>query len=131
MAQTQVNLDLDTTSVTISSDVPTTVELTTDVTNISISAAIPSATFSAENISFTPYGGISSTNVGGALNELINQFYRSDDEPTDADEGDLWYDLDDDLLKAYVETTPGNTEWITLLQAGADDNMLLLDGGSF
>jgi hypothetical protein len=42
-------------------------------------------------------------------------------------EGDLWYDTDDDELKVYR-----GTQWQTLAGAGGDvETMMSLDGGSF
>ena len=70
-----------------------------------------------------------STNVQAALDELAGDFFVQDGTPSGSqlNEGDLWYDTDDDELKVYRGTT-----WQTLAGAGGDaETMLTLDGGSF
>tara|TARA_E500000318_G_C3495149_1_gene186065 strand:- start:98 stop:490 length:393 start_codon:yes stop_codon:yes gene_type:complete len=69
--------------------------------------------------------------VANALGVLADQFFRSDSAPTGSnlEEGDLWYDTDDDQLMVYRETSPGNLEFVPLAQATGTMNNL--DGGLF
>jgi len=69
--------------------------------------------------------------VANALGVLADQFFRSDTAPTGSnlEEGDLWYDTNDDQLMVYRETSPSNFEFVPLASAtGTMDN---LDGGGF
>jgi hypothetical protein len=71
------------------------------------------------------------TTASTALQKLADQFFRSDSAPSGSnlEEGDLWYDTDDDQLKVYRETSANNFEFVPLAQAtGTMDN---LDGGLF
>ena len=74
-----------------------------------------------------PAGGT----VAEALQILADQSFRSDTAPTGSnlEEGDLWYDTNDDQLMVYRETSPSNFEFVPLASAtGTMDN---LDGGGF
>ena len=69
--------------------------------------------------------------VANALGVLADQFFRSDTAPTGSnlEQGDLWYDTNDDQLMVYRETSPSNFEFVPLASAtGTMDN---LDGGGF
>ena len=60
-------------------------------------------------LAFTPHGNISSTNVQGALEELIDNAYSQASAPDAAahtvEEGDTWYDTTNDKLMVYRNTT--------------------------
>lgn len=75
--------------------------------------------------------GISSTNLADALQELSSNHFKSDTEPTGdfINEGDQWYDTDDNQLKVYRETSPGQFAWVPLI-IGTDDSDTV-DAGSF
>lgn len=69
--------------------------------------------------------------VANALEVLADQFFRGDTAPSGSnlEEGDLWYDTNDDQLMVYRETSPSNFEFVPLASAtGTMDN---LDGGGF
>jgi len=131
MANTNITIEEDITNVTVQK-ITNAIDLTVeeDITNVSISAAVPTATFSAGNVTFDDYGGISSTYVQGAMEEIIDSYTRDVTEPGSPDEGDLFYDTDDNLLKIYADVS-GGTNWVTLLQAGDPADMQNLDGGAF
>ena len=124
------------TTLTISTPVTTTLTIdgTSTTYNVSgtstvleISSTI--ATQYAAAINYTPTGRIAATTVQGALDEIAGDFFVQDSTPSGSqlNEGDLWYDTDDDELKVYRGTT-----WQTLAGAGGDpETMLTLDGGSF
>ena len=131
MADTILTIEEDVTNVTVQK-ITNAIDLTIeeDITNVTISAAVPTATFSAGNVTFDDYGGISSTYVQGAMEEIIDSYTRDVTEPGSPDEGDLFYDTDDNLLRIYADVS-GGTNWVTLLQAGDPADMQNLDGGAF
>ena len=121
---TYITVDESTLTVTINqSDNPITVTTTSDLT---FQASL------AEDVTYTSTTTLPGGNVQDALADLAEQFYRQSATPSGSNlgEGDLWYDTDDDALKAYIEIG-GSPAWPTLLQAGAENEMLLLDGGNF
>jgi hypothetical protein len=125
---TSITIQENVTSVSVSE--PTT-QITIDeqVTNISLSAA--QSILTAAGLTFTPHGAITATNVQEALEQLTDQSFRSDTAPTGSNlqEGDLWYDTDDDQLYVYRETSSNAFEFVPL--AAATDTMDNLDGGLF
>jgi len=120
---TQVTVQESLTTVTIDSS--TSITVSEDVTNVELSAAL--ITSPAGAISYDPYGSVSSTTVQAAIDELADDFYRGTETPGSGyEEGDLFYDTDDNLFRVYVEN-----EWVTLLRAADTDDMQRLDGGNF
>ncbi len=98
-----------------------------DSTTLTMNTAISGA--NATDIVYAPTGRMSSTNVQAALDELSGDYFMQATTPTGSqlNEGDLWYDTDDDELKVYR-----GTQWQTLAGAGGDvETMMQLDGGSF
>lgn len=75
--------------------------------------------------------GLAADNLADALSELNSNHFKSDTEPTGEfiDEGDQWYDTDDNQLKVYRETSPGTFQWVPLI-VGTDDSDTV-DAGSF
>ena len=124
------------TTLTISSPVDTTLTidgLSTEFnvsgtsTTLDISTSLGSQEASA--INYSPTGRMAATTVQGALDEIAGDFFVQDSTPSGSqlNEGDLWYDTDDDEIKVYREST-----WQTLAGAGGTaETMLTLDGGSF
>ena len=128
MADTSVTIEENVTSVSITSD--TDITINEDVTEVDITATTPITITGASGINFSPYGSVSSTNVQSALQELADQFTITTTQPGSPTEGDLFYDTDDNLLQVYADAD-GSTQWVTILRAGAADDMQRLDGGSF
>ena len=124
------------TTLTISTPVSTTLTIDGVTTNYNISGENTTLEIStslgsqeASAINYSPTGRMAATTVQGALDELAGDFFVQDGTPSGSqlNEGDLWYDTDDDELKVYRGTT-----WQTLAGAGGDaETMLTLDGGSF
>jgi len=124
------------TTLTISTPVSTTLTIDGVSTNYNVSGENTTLEISTQisatvgsAIIYTPSGRLESTNVQAALDELAGDFFVQDGTPSGSqlNEGDLWYDTDDDELKVYRGTT-----WQTLAGAGGDaETMLTLDGGSF
>jgi hypothetical protein len=124
------------TTLTISTPVTTTLTIDGVTTNYNISGENTTLEIStslssqlASGINYTPSGRMAATTVQTALDEIAGDFFVQDGTPSGSqlNEGDLWYDTDDDELKVYRGTT-----WQTLAGAGGDaETMLTLDGGSF
>ncbi len=123
MATTQITVQEDITTVTV--DASTSITITEDITTLELSAAL--FTTPADAIAYTPYGSVEATTVQAAIDELADDFYKGTTEPGSGfEEGDLFYDTDDNLFRVYVED-----EWVTLLRAGDAADMQKLDGGAF
>ena len=125
---TSITIQPNVTSVSIA-DPSTRVTIVEDITNVSLSAA--QSILTAAGLTFTPHGAITATNVQTALEQLTDQSFRSATAPTGTNlqEGDLWYDTDDNQFYVYRETTSNVFEFIPLAAAtGTMDN---LDGGLF
>ena len=127
----------DGTSVAISETV-TTVTVAEDITTINIAPTITTVEAKGLAISLanaaalpvTPYGTVTATNVQDALQQLADQDFRSTSQPTgtNVQEGDTWYDTDDNLMKVYREIRTGVFAWTNLVVAETDDT---LDAGAF
>ena len=125
------------TSVAISETV-TTVTVAEDTTTINIAPTITTVEAKGLAISLanaaalpvTPYGTITAANVQDALQQLADQDFRSTSQPTgtNVQEGDTWYDTDDNLMKVYREISTGVFAWTNLVVAETDDT---LDAGAF
>jgi len=127
----------DGTSVAISETV-TTVTVAEDTTTINIAPTITTveakglavSLANAAALPVTPYGTVTATNVQDALQQLADQDFRSTSQPTgtNVQEGDTWYDTDDNLMKVYREISTGVFAWTNLVVAETDDT---LDAGAF
>jgi len=127
----------DGTSVAISETV-TTVTVAEDTTTINIAPTVTTVEAKGLAISLanaaalpvTPYGTITAANVQDALQQLADQDFRSTSQPTgtNVQEGDTWYDTDDNLMKVYREISTGVFAWTNLVVAETDDT---LDAGAF
>ena len=114
----------------------TTVTATSDTTTLTIASAIPS--FGAVQANAVSLGTMTGTLAGvsdieTALQVLADQQFRGTTAPTagttNLEEGDFFYDTDDNQLKVYRETSPGTLEFVPL--AEATGTMDILDAGSF
>jgi len=75
-----------------------------------------------------PHNHMTSTDVQAAIEELDATLAKQDTAPTSYEQGDLWYDTDDNVLKVAREIS-GEVQFRPLLSAtGTMDN---LDGGGF
>ena len=131
----------------------TTVQITEEVTQLSVTNdngisvtleesptlltvnnfAIPANYMDAENVAFVAHGTITADNVSDALKQLADQNFRSDDTPTGSniEEGDTWYDTDDNQLKVYRETSSGVFEWVPIMVGNISEDSDTLDAGAF
>ena len=119
-----------TNSITVG-DSSITVNVTPRTTSISVSSAVA---VGAEGIPFSGTGTVAgSGSVATAIQTLADQQFRGTTAPTagtaNLDEGDLFYDTDDNQLKVYRATATGVFEFVPLAQASG--TMDILDAGSF
>jgi hypothetical protein len=47
------------------------------------------------------------------------------------DEGDIWYDTDDNELKVYRETSTGVFQWVPIMVGAAGSDSDTVDAGAF
>ena len=130
-----VSIEVDTTTVTVTSEEAVNVAIAPETTDVSISV-VPASTI-ASAIGSTAYGSITATNIQTALEQLADQFYRGSTTPsgTNLGEGDLWYDTANEELRVYREISTGSFAWIALVAGGyiTGETSLMdkLDGGYF
>ena len=95
--------------------------------------AIPVQFMESGNVSFDGHGPITADNVRDAIQQLADQNFRSTTAPTGSNvqEGDTWYDTDDDQLKVYRETSTNTFEWVPIIVGAAGDDSDTLDAGAF
>ena len=131
----------------------TTVEIVEQVTNLTVTNtnsisvtleesptlltvnnfAIPLQFMDSANVAFDGHGTITATNVREALQQLADQDFRSAGIPTgpNIEEGDTWYDTDDNQLKVYRETSSGVFEWVPIMIGNDSPDSDTLDAGAF
>ena len=95
--------------------------------------AIPAQYMDSANVSFDGHGTITADNVREALQQLADQNFRTAETPTGSniEEGDTWYDTDDNQLKVYRETSSGVFEWVPIMVGNISDDSDTLDAGAF
>ena len=134
--QTTLQITEDVTDVSVSGD-NIEVSITDDVTEVqAYTLAIPINTpgqLDAANVTVTPYNTITSNTLEGALKELADQDFRGTSAPSGAtvQEGDTWYDTDDDQLKVYRETSSGNFAWVPIMVGNISPDSDTIDAGSY
>jgi len=124
---TQVSATGDTTTINISDDV-TQVQAYT----LAIPFEVPGQ-ITSSNVTVVPYNTITATNLTDALKQLADQDFRSASAPTGStvQEGDTWYDTDDDQLKVYRETSTGTFQWVPIIVGAAGGDSDTVDAGSY
>jgi|TARA_R110002153_G_scaffold101361_1_gene237532 hypothetical protein len=132
--QTSISISEVVTKVTATSADAVSIDISTGTTNVDVRGiAIPVAV--ATDILFSPHGTVSATNLQTALEQLADQDFRTDTAPTAANtnlnQGDTWYDTDDEQLKLYRETSTGVFQWVPIFVGGPDDDSDSIDAGAF
>ena len=121
------------TTVTVEEDV-TTINIAPEITTVE-AAGIAISTANAGALAVTPHGTITATNVQDALNQLADQNFRGTTAPTagtaNLEEGDFFYDTDDDQLKVYRETSTGTFEFVPIMVGNISPDSDTLDAGAF
>ncbi len=131
---TTVDVSEDVTQVSITETGKVEVEISEDTTTIEINNfAIPSTTSDASGVSFNPHGTVTATNLQAAVEQLADQDFRTTETPTgpNIEEGDTWYDIDDNQLKVYRETSSGVFEWVPIMVGNISEDSDTLDAGAF
>jgi uncharacterized protein (DUF885 family) len=135
--ETSIAVTEDVVRVTVAEEV-TTIDITPTVTTVEVTGLAISLA-NAEALPFTPHGAITGTNVQEALQQLADQSFRSDTAPTGTivagastlDEGDTWYDTNDEQFKVYRETSNGVYEWVPIIVGDSSGDSDTLDAGAF
>ncbi len=108
------------------------IEVTGNSTTIS-AANIALADTNASAMGISSVSGLSAGNVQDALEELAGQNFGQDNTPTGSqvNEGDTWYDTDDNQYKIYRETSSGVFQWVPIMVGSSDGDSDTLDAGAF
>ena len=136
MTHTVLEITEDVTDVSITGD-QLVVNITDDVTKIeAFTLAVPTNvinTLPAANVTFTAHNTITANNVQTALEQLADQDFRGTSTPSGSNiqEGDTWYDTDDDQLKVYRETSTGVFAWVPIMIGNISADSDTVDAGSF
>ena len=109
---------------TVTANVPSR-EVT--ASNVSIASS------SAEGMAIGTIPGLSATNVKDAIAELAGESFKGTDQPagSQVNEGDTWYDTDDNQLFLYRETSNGVFQWTPIMVGSAGGDSDTLDAGAF
>ena len=135
-AVTEVTITESVTDLTAENTNAVTVNITAEATTISVNNfAIPINFMDADNVVFTPHNTITANNVSDAIKQLADQQFRGTTAPTagtaNLEEGDLFYDTDDNQIKVYRETSSGVFEFVPIIVGDASGDSDTLDAGAF
>ena len=135
-AVTQVTITESVTALTAQNTNAVTVNITTDDTTISVNNfAIPVNFMDSANVSFPGHNSVTANNVRDAIKQLADQQFRGTTPPADGtanlEEGDLFYDTDDNQIKVYRETSTGVFEFVPIIVGDASGDSDTLDAGAF
>tara|TARA_B100001029_G_scaffold174879_1_gene175533 strand:- start:2931 stop:3341 length:411 start_codon:yes stop_codon:yes gene_type:complete len=133
--QTTLELTEEVTEVAVTGDT-ISVTITDDITEVqAYTLAIPIDTpgqLAAANVTVVPYNTITSNTLQSALEELADQNFRGTSTPSsNIQEGDTWYDTDDDQFKVYRETSSGNFAWVPIMVGNISPDSDTIDAGSY
>ena len=133
---TQVTITEAVTDLTAENTNAVTVDITAEATTISVNNfAIPINFMDADNVVFTPHNTITANNVSDAIKQLADQQFRGTTAPADGsanlEDGDLFYDTDDNQIKVYRETSTGVFEFVPIIVGDASGDSDTLDAGAF
>jgi hypothetical protein len=108
------------------------VEVTGNSTTIT-AQGIALANTNATGMGISSVPGLSATNVQDAIEELAGNTFQQDNTPTgsEVNEGDTWYDTDDNQFKIYRETSSGVFQWVPIIVGAATGDSDTLDAGAF
>lgn len=131
---TSVQITEEVTQLSVTNDNGVSVNLVESPTLLTVNNfAIPAQFMDSANVSFDGHGTITADNVRDALQQLADQDFRTTETPTgpNIEEGDTWYDIDDNQLKVYRETSSGVFEWVPIMIGNISDDSDTLDAGAF
>lgn len=129
---TTVQAAQDVVALTVNEDT-ITVNVQPQTTSIEVSSAVATG---ASSIPFTGTGTLASSgNISDALQTLADQFYVQTTAPQAGDanleEGDLFYDTDDNQLKIYRETSSGVFSFVPIMIGNDSSDSDTVDAGGF
>ena len=135
-AVTQVTISEEVTDLTVNNSSAVTVDITAEATTLSVNNfAIPVNFMDSANVSFPGHNTVTANNVRDAIKQLADQQFRGTTPPADGsanlEEGDLFYDTDDDQIKVYRETSTGVFEFVPIIVGDASGDSDTLDAGAF
>jgi hypothetical protein len=133
---TQVTITEQVTELSVTNTNAISLDLTTEDVSVSINNfAIPINFTDAANVVFSGHNTITANNVSDALKQLADQQFRGTTPPADGtanlEEGDLFYDTDDNQIKVYRETSSGVFEFVPIIVGDASGDSDTLDAGAF
>jgi len=131
---TTVQIVEEVTQLSVSNANDVSVTLSDDSTTLTVNNfALPTAYVDAVDVTFSPHGTVTATNLRDAVQQLADQDFRSDDAPSgpNVEEGDTWYDTNDNQLKVYRETSTGVFEWVPIMIGNDSPDSDTLDAGAF
>lgn len=131
---TTVQIVEEVTQLSVSNANDVSVTLSDDSTTLTVNNfALPTAYVDAADVTFSPHGTVTATNLRDAVQQLADQDFRSDDAPSgpNVEEGDTWYDTNDNQLKVYRETSEGNFEFVPIMIGDDSPDSDTLDAGAF
>jgi len=135
-AVTQVTISEEVTDLTVNNSSAVTVDITAEATTLSVNNfAIPVNFMDSANVSFPGHNTVTADNVRDAIKQLADQQFRGTTPPADGsanlEEGDLFYDTDDNQIKVYRETSTGVFEFVPIIVGDASGDSDTLDAGAF
>ena len=135
-AFTTIQVSEDVTEVSIAETGKVEIAINEDTTTVEINnLAVPTAFVAAADVAFTPHGTVTATNLNEAIQQLADQQFRGTTAPTsdnaNLEEGDLFYDTDDNQIKVYRETSSGVFEFVPIIVGDASGDSDTLDAGAF
>ena len=131
---TTVQIVEEVTQLSVSNASDVSVTLSDDSTTLTVNNfALPTAFVDASDVTVSPHGTVTANNLQNALEQLADQDFRTDDAPTGStvEEGDTWYDTNDNQLKVYRETSTGNFEFVPIMIGNDSPDSDTLDAGAF
>ena len=131
---TKVAITEEVTNVSVTNNNSIGVTLVDTITSVSVNNfAVGFQYQQAANSVVTPYKTITATNVQAALEQLADQDFRGASAPTGSNiqEGDTWYDTDDEQFKVYRETSSGTFQWVPIIVGAAGGDSDTIDAGSY
>ena len=135
-AYTTVDITEDVTEVSITETGKVEVTINEDVTVVEINnLAVPTTFVAAADVGFEPHGSVTATNIRDAIQQLADQQFRGTTAPSsdtaNLEEGDLFYDTDDNQIKVYRETSSGVFEFVPIIVGDTSSDSDTLDAGAF
>ncbi len=133
---TTISIVEEVTELSVSNTNAISVTLIDDPTVLTVNNfAIPVQFMDSGNVSFDGHNTVTADNVRDAIKQLADQQFRGTTPPADGtanlEEGDLFYDTDDNQIKVYRETSNGVFEFVPIIVGDASGDSDTLDAGAF